>query len=111
MVVLAKTTRNATIGFVVLGYALYWVRRGGASAVGSKAAFLWQKFPKFVLGFLLISGLATAGVFTSLQSSESPGAVPPGLAAARRRRLRRVRNRGDDACDRHGRRTVSGLNT
>ena len=25
--VLAKTTRNATIGFVVLGYALYWARK------------------------------------------------------------------------------------
>lgn len=70
MAVLAKTTRNATIGFVVLGYALYWVRRGGASEVGSKAAFLWRKFPKFVLGFLLISALATAGAFTSPQSTD-----------------------------------------
>ena len=34
--VLAKTARNATIGFVVLGYALYWVRRGGAAAIGDK---------------------------------------------------------------------------
>ena len=68
--VLAKTTRNATIGFVVLGYALYWIRRGGASAVGNKAAFLWEKFPKFVLGFLLVSGLATAGAFTSRQTTD-----------------------------------------
>jgi len=68
--VLAKTARNATIGFVVLGYALYWVRRGGAAGVANKAAFLWQKFPKFVLGFLLISGLATAGFFTRAQSTD-----------------------------------------
>jgi uncharacterized integral membrane protein (TIGR00698 family) len=68
--VLAKTARNATIGFVVLGYALYWVRRGGASGVSNKAAFLWQKFPKFVLGFLLISGLATAGLFTKAESTD-----------------------------------------
>jgi uncharacterized integral membrane protein (TIGR00698 family) len=68
--VLAKTARNATIGFVVLGYALYWVRRGGAAGVANKAAFLWQKFPKFVLGFLLISGLATAGFFTRSQSTD-----------------------------------------
>jgi uncharacterized membrane protein YadS len=27
----------------------------------NKAGFLWQKFPKFVLGFLLISLLATLG--------------------------------------------------
>ena len=48
--VLAKTTRNALIGFVVLAYAIYWASRGQAHAVGNKAAFLWRKFPKFVLG-------------------------------------------------------------
>ena len=65
--VLAKTTRNAMIGFVVLGYALYWARKGQAQQVEGKAAFLWHKFPKFVLGFLLISLLATAGVFSRPQ--------------------------------------------
>ena len=65
--VLAKTTRNAMIGFVVLGYALYWARKEGTERVGNKTAFLWEKFPKFVLGFLLISALATAAVFTKPQ--------------------------------------------
>jgi uncharacterized integral membrane protein (TIGR00698 family) len=65
--VLAKTTRNALIGFVVLGYALYWSSRGQAQAVGNKAAFLWRRFPKFVLGFLLISLLATVGFFAKPQ--------------------------------------------
>ena len=65
--VLAKTTRNALIGFIVLGYALYWSSRGQSHVVGNKAAFLWQKFPKFVLGFLLISVLATVGFFTKPQ--------------------------------------------
>jgi uncharacterized integral membrane protein (TIGR00698 family) len=65
--VLAKTARNATIGFVVLGYALYWARKEGAAEVGSKAAFLWAKFPKFVLGFLLVSALATAHVYSKDQ--------------------------------------------
>jgi uncharacterized integral membrane protein (TIGR00698 family) len=68
--VLAKTARNATIGFVVLGYALYWVRRGGATAIGRKTAFLWDKFPKFVLGFLAISALATAGAFSRSESTD-----------------------------------------
>ena len=65
--VLAKTTRNATMGFVVLGYALYWARQAQSRAreIHSKAAFLWQKFPKFVLGFVVISMLATAGAFTT----------------------------------------------
>jgi hypothetical protein len=65
--VLAKTTRNALIGFVVLAYAIYWASRGQAQAVGNKAEFLWRKFPKFVLGFLLISLLATLGYFTKPQ--------------------------------------------
>src|SRR5260221_8592022 len=69
LAVLAKTTRNAMIGFVVLAYAIYWASRGQAKTVGNKAAFLWQKFPKFVLGFLLISVLATVGFFTKDQNT------------------------------------------
>jgi uncharacterized integral membrane protein (TIGR00698 family) len=65
--VLAKTCRNAMIGFVVLGYAIYWASKGQAAKVGNKAAFLWSKFPKFILGFLLISLLASIGFFTKPQ--------------------------------------------
>jgi uncharacterized integral membrane protein (TIGR00698 family) len=68
--VLAKTARNATIGFVVLAYALYWARQNQARQIGNKAAFLWQKFPKFVLGFLLISLIATLNVFSKPQSTD-----------------------------------------
>jgi uncharacterized integral membrane protein (TIGR00698 family) len=67
LAVLAKTTRNAMIGFVVLAYAIYWASQGQAKGVGNKAAFLWQKFPKFVLGFLLISVLATYAFFNKEQ--------------------------------------------
>ncbi len=65
--VLAKTCRNALIGFIVLGYAIYWASKGQAAEVKNKGAFLWKKFPKFVLGFLLISLLATIGFFTKPQ--------------------------------------------
>jgi uncharacterized integral membrane protein (TIGR00698 family) len=67
LAVLVKSTRNAMIGFVVLAYAIYWASQGQAKVVGNKAAFLWQKFPKFVLGFLLISGLATYHFFSKDQ--------------------------------------------
>jgi uncharacterized integral membrane protein (TIGR00698 family) len=67
LAVLVKSTRNAMIGFVVLAYAIYWASQGQAKAVGNKAAFLWQKFPKFVLGFLFISILATYHFFTKEQ--------------------------------------------
>jgi uncharacterized integral membrane protein (TIGR00698 family) len=65
--VLAKTARSSFIGFVVLGYAIYWASKGQADHVENKPLFLWQKFPKFILGFLAISVLATAGVFSKGQ--------------------------------------------
>jgi uncharacterized integral membrane protein (TIGR00698 family) len=65
--VLAKTARNAMIGFVVLAYALYWAGRGEAHAVSNKAAFLWKKFPKFVLGFLAMSLLVGFHFFSKPQ--------------------------------------------
>ena len=65
--VLAKTARSSFIGFVVLGYAVYWASRGQAAHVANKPLFLWQKFPKFILGFLAISVFATAGFFTKGQ--------------------------------------------
>jgi uncharacterized integral membrane protein (TIGR00698 family) len=68
--VLAKTTRNATMGFVVLGYALYWVRKDQAREIAHKGAFLWEKFPKFVLGFLVISAVATLGAFTAREATD-----------------------------------------
>jgi uncharacterized integral membrane protein (TIGR00698 family) len=67
LAVLVKSTRNAMIGFVVLAYAIYWASQGQAKAVGNKAAFLWQKFPKFVLGLLFISVLATYQFFSKDQ--------------------------------------------
>ena len=65
--ILAKTARSAFIGFVVLGYAIYWASRGQAVRVANKPLFLWQKFPKFILGFVVVSVLATAGAFSASQ--------------------------------------------
>jgi uncharacterized integral membrane protein (TIGR00698 family) len=71
--VLVKSTRNALIGFVVLGFALYWAARGEADEIApgarAKAAFIWEKFPKFVLGFLAVSAIATAGWLSKGQAA------------------------------------------
>src|SRR3954466_1506120 len=71
LAVLVKSVRNALIGFVVLGFALYWAARGEADTIapgfGAKATFVWEKFPKFVLGFLAVSAIATAGWLTKGQ--------------------------------------------
>ncbi|BDB44439.1 MULTISPECIES: YeiH family protein [Mycobacterium] len=71
--VLVKSTRNALIGFVVLGFAVFWAARGEADeiapGVAAKVAFIWDKFPKFVLGFLAVSAIATAGWLTKGQTA------------------------------------------
>ena len=96
--VLAKTARNATIGFVVLGYAVYWVRQHQGRAIGNKAAFLWQKFPKFVLG---LRGRLGAGHRRRVHqgTGRRPGEpVALGLPAhLRRRRIANQHSRPDEA--------------
>ena len=97
--VLAKTARSCFIGFVVLGYAVYWASRGQAQRVEHKALFLWQKFPKFILGFAAISALATAGFFTKSQlvslSNLSKWAFLPAFAGVGlRTQLRDLVNQG-----------------
>jgi uncharacterized integral membrane protein (TIGR00698 family) len=71
--VLVKSVRNALIGFVVLGFALYWAARGEADELApglkAKAAFVWDKFPKFVLGFLAVSAIVTAGWLSKGQTA------------------------------------------
>lgn len=97
--VLAKTARSTFIGFVVLAYAVYWASQGQAHRIEHKALFLWQKFPKFILGFVAISLLATAGFFTKPQltslSNLSKWAFLPAFAGVGlRTHLRDLVNQG-----------------
>ena len=51
----------------VLIYALYWSSRGGVAVDKGwqpRVAFLWRTFPKFVLGFIAVSTIATTGLLT-----------------------------------------------
>ena len=59
-----KLSRNALMGVVVLLMALYYARKGISGEVQNKAAFLWSRLPKFLLGFLAFSLLATVGFLT-----------------------------------------------
>jgi uncharacterized membrane protein YadS len=68
--VAVKNTRNALIGVVVLVYALYWSNRGGVAVEPGwrpRAAFVWRTFPKFVLGFIAVSAVATSGLLAKAQ--------------------------------------------
>lgn len=68
-----KLARNALMGLVILALALWYAQRGLTGEVRNKARFLWDRFPKFVLGFLAVSALATVGFFTPEQIKAMTG--------------------------------------
>lgn len=59
-----KTAQNVMIGFVAFGLALYFatvIRRKPDERPTPR--LIWQRFPKFVIGFVLVSVLASLRVF------------------------------------------------
>ncbi len=62
---MTKLSRNALIGLVVLGYATYYA--GSETNRTISVRTLWDEFPKFVLGFLVLVLVASAGMFSQGQ--------------------------------------------
>lgn len=64
--IVVKATQNVLIGLVAFFIALYLSTRGG-NGTTSRPSFgiVWEKFPKFILGFVLASAL-----FSILQSND-----------------------------------------
>ena len=65
---IVKLSRNALMGLVVLIMALCYARQGITGQVQNKAVFLWSRLPKFLIGFLAFSLLATVGFITPGQA-------------------------------------------
>lgn len=68
---ITKLTRNVFIGLVAVGYAIYYARKrvekAGENTNGSSVGWqaLWDRFPKFILGFLLLVAIASLGLISS----------------------------------------------
>ena len=60
---LGRAFRNSLLGVSMLYFAGRSARTRGAAGLAGKAHFIWEKFPKFVLGFFLFSLLASLGWF------------------------------------------------
>ncbi|MBO5882049.1 MAG: putative sulfate exporter family transporter [Alistipes sp.] len=64
--IVVKATQNVLIGFVAFFIALYLSTRGGnGGAVRPSFGIVWEKFPKFILGFVVASAL-----FSILQTND-----------------------------------------
>src|SRR6266571_5847761 len=57
--VIVKFSQNALIGVAAFMLAVWWALNAGAATGGEKpsAAIIWERFPKFVLGFLIASAV------------------------------------------------------
>ena len=54
--VVVKLSQNVLIGLAAFILTVWWsVRRGGSAMEHASAAVIWERFPKFVLGFLGVS--------------------------------------------------------
>jgi uncharacterized integral membrane protein (TIGR00698 family) len=60
--VLVKLVRNTLIGVAAVAYAAYYTHRRGDDALLADPGRLYDTFPKFVVGFLLVLGVANAGL-------------------------------------------------
>jgi uncharacterized integral membrane protein (TIGR00698 family) len=57
--VIVKFSQNALIGVAAFVLVVWWTYKAGAKAGGQQpsAGIIWERFPKFVLGFLVASAL------------------------------------------------------
>ncbi|MBI4263846.1 MAG: putative sulfate exporter family transporter [Acidobacteria bacterium] len=54
--VVVKLSQNVLIGVAAFALTVWWtLRRDASASSGASAAVIWERFPKFVLGFLVVS--------------------------------------------------------
>jgi uncharacterized integral membrane protein (TIGR00698 family) len=76
---IVKLSQNVLIGVVAFLLAFWWVfRQGERTGERPRPALIWERFPKFVLGFLVASA-----VFSFLLEPEVVDATKPTLSGLR----------------------------
>lgn len=53
--VIIKSAQNVLLGVAAFAISIYWSFKGNNSEIRPSGSVLWERFPKFVLGFLLAS--------------------------------------------------------
>ena len=53
--VIIKSSQNVLLGIAAFAISIYWSYRGTNKEIKPSASILWERFPKFVLGFILAS--------------------------------------------------------
>jgi uncharacterized membrane protein YadS len=71
---IVKSTQNAFIGVVAFLLAFYFATKVDSGSQRPSAQIIWQRFPKFVLGFILVSVLFSLGIIPAAATAK--GALP-----------------------------------
>lgn len=69
---LTKLARNLLISAAVVLYSVYYARKRATNADegrGLSSSLLWEKFPKFIVGFAAVMFVANLGVFSEAQQA------------------------------------------
>ncbi len=53
--VIIKSSQNVLLGVAAFAISIYWSFKGTNTDIKPSASILWERFPKFVLGFILAS--------------------------------------------------------
>ncbi|HBG24361.1 MAG: sulfate transporter [Bacteroidetes bacterium GWF2_41_61] len=53
--VIIKSSQNALLGVAAFAISIYWSLKGTNTEIKPTASVLWDRFPKFVIGFILAS--------------------------------------------------------
>lgn len=65
---ITKMGRNVFIGTWALLYSIYYLKKGLTNiTVTPKAFYIWDKFPKIVIGFIIVLLVANSGLINSTQ--------------------------------------------
>lgn len=66
---ITKLVRNSFIGIAAVAYSLWYTADSTTNGRSIDLSELWGEFPKFLVGFLLVMGIANVGVIPSAQLS------------------------------------------
>lgn len=78
--VIIKSAQNVLLGMAAFAISIYWSYKGTNKHIRPSAGILWERFPKFVLGFLAASLLFSFAFEPSLSKELSKVAkVPRGI--------------------------------
>ena len=76
--IIVKSSQNVLMGIAAFLIALYWTYRGKEGQEKPTGKMIWDRFPKFVLGFILASLIFS--IFFSIEEAKVVGKITKGFS-------------------------------